>query len=264
VRIERESSLPSILDPHSSILSGTPFPFHPGARRNRAPGHLGRGAECTSAAKGVAFAWIKPRFTTEARSLKRLDPRLVPVDEEPVDLLADLDMGGFAALEVERVPALGARDVEPEGVLGDQRRENRLQFGPRQRLAGVVDQLAGLASTRGPPHADRVGPKRVQRIEIPRRIEWSRCVAHHEITLRTGPYCLTGLDFPHYIPAMDAELAALEEKVRQAAELCQRLREENRTLRQQLAQLELDRERLTSKVEGARERLESLLRQIPE
>jgi cell division protein ZapB len=75
---------------------------------------------------------------------------------------------------------------------------------------------------------------------------------------------LTGLDFPNYIPPMDAELSALEEKVRQAAELCQRLREENRTLRQQLSQLELDRERLTSKVEGARERLESLLRQIPE
>lgn len=63
---------------------------------------------------------------------------------------------------------------------------------------------------------------------------------------------------------MDAQLAALEERVRQAVELCQRLREENRALRQQLAQAELDRERLASKVEGARERLESLLRQIPE
>jgi len=63
---------------------------------------------------------------------------------------------------------------------------------------------------------------------------------------------------------MDSQLATLEEKVRQAAQLCQRLREENRGLRQQLAALQGDRKQLTEKIDGARSRLENLLKQIPE
>ena len=63
---------------------------------------------------------------------------------------------------------------------------------------------------------------------------------------------------------MDAELAALEEKIRQAAALCRQLRDENRDLRSQLATLATDRSRLTEKVDGARSRLEMLLKQIPE
>jgi len=63
---------------------------------------------------------------------------------------------------------------------------------------------------------------------------------------------------------MDAELAALEEKIRQAAALCKRLKDENRDLRSQLATLATDRSRLTEKVDGARLRLETLLKQIPE
>jgi cell division protein ZapB len=63
---------------------------------------------------------------------------------------------------------------------------------------------------------------------------------------------------------MEAELNALEERIRQAAELCQRLRTENTGLRQLVAKLESDNKRLTDKVVGARERLEVLLRQIPE
>ena len=63
---------------------------------------------------------------------------------------------------------------------------------------------------------------------------------------------------------MDAELAALEEKIRQAAALCKQLRDENRDLRSQLATLATDRSRLTEKVDGARSRLENLLKQIPE
>jgi cell division protein ZapB len=63
---------------------------------------------------------------------------------------------------------------------------------------------------------------------------------------------------------MDSELAALEEKIRQAAELCRRLREENSDLRQQVLKLESDRKRLADKIEGARSRVENLLSRFPE
>jgi len=63
---------------------------------------------------------------------------------------------------------------------------------------------------------------------------------------------------------MESELAMLEEKIRQAAQLCKRLRDENRGLRQQLAALQGDKRQLAEKIDGARNRLESLLKQIPE
>jgi cell division protein ZapB len=63
---------------------------------------------------------------------------------------------------------------------------------------------------------------------------------------------------------METELSALEDKVRQAAELCQRLREENVALRQQMARLANDNKRLEDKVTGARSRLESLLARMPQ
>jgi len=63
---------------------------------------------------------------------------------------------------------------------------------------------------------------------------------------------------------MDSQLATLEEKIRQAVQLCQRLRDENRGLRQQLAALQGDRKQLAEKIDGARSRLENLLKQIPE
>lgn len=63
---------------------------------------------------------------------------------------------------------------------------------------------------------------------------------------------------------MDIDLAPLEDKVRQIAELCARLRVENRQLRTRIAELEGERVRLTDKVDGARLRLEALLQQIPE
>ena len=63
---------------------------------------------------------------------------------------------------------------------------------------------------------------------------------------------------------MDAELAALEEKIRQAVALCRQLREENRDLQSRLTALASDRSRLAEKVDGARARLETLLKQIPE
>jgi len=63
---------------------------------------------------------------------------------------------------------------------------------------------------------------------------------------------------------MDSELEALEDKVRKAAQLCQRLRDENRDLRQKLSALLGDKKQLSEKIDGARARLENLLKQIPE
>jgi chromosome segregation ATPase len=64
--------------------------------------------------------------------------------------------------------------------------------------------------------------------------------------------------------AIVPELEALEEKIRQAAALCMRLREENRGLREQIASLEGDRRELEEKIDDACERLENLLKQMPE
>jgi cell division protein ZapB len=63
---------------------------------------------------------------------------------------------------------------------------------------------------------------------------------------------------------MDAELTALEERIRQFAEFCLRLRDENQTLRTRIAGLEGDNRKLSDKVETARTRLEDLVRHIPE
>lgn len=63
---------------------------------------------------------------------------------------------------------------------------------------------------------------------------------------------------------MEAELAALEAKIRQAAALCQQLRDENRELRRELAALSEGNKQLAERIEGARGRLENVLRQIPE
>jgi len=63
---------------------------------------------------------------------------------------------------------------------------------------------------------------------------------------------------------MDADLKALEDKIVQLVELTQRLREDNRGLRQQLAQAQNDNKRLGEKVEAARARLEALLERLPE
>lgn len=75
---------------------------------------------------------------------------------------------------------------------------------------------------------------------------------------------MTGLDFPNYSASMDAEMAALEERIRQAVDLCQRLRGENSDLRQRVAQLQSENRQLADKITSARERLEGLLEQIPE
>lgn len=63
---------------------------------------------------------------------------------------------------------------------------------------------------------------------------------------------------------MEAEFDSLEGKVSQFAQVCERLRAENTSLRQQLSQAQNDVKRLAEKIDGAKLRLESLLVRLPE
>ena len=63
---------------------------------------------------------------------------------------------------------------------------------------------------------------------------------------------------------MEAELTALEERIRQFADFCVRLRDENQALRANVANLEGDNRKLSDKVGAARMRLEDLVKHIPE
>jgi uncharacterized protein (TIGR02449 family) len=63
---------------------------------------------------------------------------------------------------------------------------------------------------------------------------------------------------------MKAELDALEGKLAQLAQLSQRLRAENRQLRQELAAALNQGHRMNGKIESARQRLENMLAQLPE
>jgi cell division protein ZapB len=62
---------------------------------------------------------------------------------------------------------------------------------------------------------------------------------------------------------VEAEFNSLEAKVEQFVELCERLRAENRELRQQLAAAQNDAKRLSEKIDGAKSRLEGLLNRLP-
>ena len=63
---------------------------------------------------------------------------------------------------------------------------------------------------------------------------------------------------------MEAELNSLDDKISQLVQLCHRLRTNNSELRQQLAAAQNQSKQLTEKIEAARQRLENLLRRIPE
>ena len=63
---------------------------------------------------------------------------------------------------------------------------------------------------------------------------------------------------------MEADLKALEDKIGQFVDLTQRLRADNRNLRQQLAQAINENKRLGEKLDGAKQRLEALLGRLPE
>lgn len=60
------------------------------------------------------------------------------------------------------------------------------------------------------------------------------------------------------------EMNVLENKVAEVVALCRSLRAENLDLRQALTLLSLEKERLTSKMQNARERLDALAKQLPE
>jgi cell division protein ZapB len=63
---------------------------------------------------------------------------------------------------------------------------------------------------------------------------------------------------------MEAELNALDDKVAQLVQLCQKLRKDNSQLRQQLVTAQSESKRLAEKVNTAATRLEGLLNQIPD
>lgn len=63
---------------------------------------------------------------------------------------------------------------------------------------------------------------------------------------------------------VDAEFDSLEAKVVQFVGLCERLRAENRDLRQQLTAALSDAQRLNERIDGAKARLEQLLARLPD
>ena len=63
---------------------------------------------------------------------------------------------------------------------------------------------------------------------------------------------------------MDAEMKALEGKLKEFVEFCQQLRADNQQLRQQLASAVDDSKRLEEKINAAAGRLEGLLTHIPD
>lgn len=71
------------------------------------------------------------------------------------------------------------------------------------------------------------------------------------------------MNFCNYSARMEAELKSLEAKVGQFVELCQRLREDNQQLRQELASAVSQSKRLEEKISSATSRLETLLAQMP-
>lgn len=75
---------------------------------------------------------------------------------------------------------------------------------------------------------------------------------------------MTALNFPNYSARVEAELKSLESKLGQFVEMCHRLREDNQSLRQQLASAVDQSRRLEEKINSATSRLETLLAQIPE
>ena len=62
---------------------------------------------------------------------------------------------------------------------------------------------------------------------------------------------------------MHAELDTLEAKIRQVAELCHMLRRDNIALRQQLLTTQQDNKQLTSRLDAAKTRLQTLLQTLP-
>ncbi len=65
------------------------------------------------------------------------------------------------------------------------------------------------------------------------------------------------------MPGVETEFSALEAKVAQFVALCERLRAENRELKQKLVAAQNDAKRLNEKIDGAKSRLEGLINRLP-
>jgi len=63
---------------------------------------------------------------------------------------------------------------------------------------------------------------------------------------------------------MHAEFDTLEAKIRQVAELCHTLRNENISLRQQLLNAQQENKQLAARLDAGKTRLQSLLEKLPE
>lgn len=63
---------------------------------------------------------------------------------------------------------------------------------------------------------------------------------------------------------METEFRSLEDRISQFVDLCGRLRDDNRRLRQELADAVNANKLLAGRVEDARARLEALLERIPD
>lgn len=63
---------------------------------------------------------------------------------------------------------------------------------------------------------------------------------------------------------MHTELDLLEAKIRQVAELCQSLRQENIALRQQLLAAQHETKQLTARLDAAKARVQGLIDTLPE
>ena len=74
---------------------------------------------------------------------------------------------------------------------------------------------------------------------------------------------MTQLEICNIVAPVEAEFNSLEAKVEQFVALCERLRAENRELRQQLAAAQNDAKRLNEKIDGAKSKLEGLLNRLP-
>lgn len=83
-------------------------------------------------------------------------------------------------------------------------------------------------------------------------------------TFRTVRQQLTTLAPPPIVTVMRAELDTLEAKIRQVADRCHALRDDNLALRQQLLAAQQEIRHVTARLEAARSRLLSLLDKIPE